>query len=328
MVNCSKLTKNPCADNPKHCKLIKGTGFRSFQKQSIAKKSPKKSISPKSKSPANKSKEPGVENIQNDISKTRKENKKKSQMMTSQNVEGDVVVPVVLDIFNLRQKRQNENNRLASISIKNRKLTKDVNVDEYKRVLDELINIGKNENDLLDLCNSNDIALTILSGRIAINASRQGAKDEQIQIEVCNETTSKFGISITNLSATAYRPTKSGEILNSKTLKSSKICKNDCLKSFDAKISGKVEGWVFAKVVIGNGGHQDNVFEEAYNFCDWVVQYGTPPKIYVLLIDTNLESTFVELKQKYKNIEHLVIGNHIEVQQYFIDNYGSSSDNK
>lgn len=59
----------------------------------------------------------------------------------------------------------------------------------------------------------------------------------------------------------------------------------NCLKSFDVKINGKIAGWVFAKIVIGNGGHQDNVFEETCNF-------GDKNDIYIVLIDTNLKIKF------------------------------------
>jgi hypothetical protein len=54
----------------------------------------------------------------------------------------------------------------------------------------------------------------------------------------------------------------------------------NCLKSFDAKI------------VIGNGGHQDNVFEETCNFCEWVLNFGDKNDIYIVLIDTNLKIKF------------------------------------
>lgn len=57
------------------------------------------------------------------------------------------------------------------------------------------------------------ILKSILTGRIAINASRQGIKDEVMQIETINITTSKIGINITKLLPNLYRPTKSGEIL-------------------------------------------------------------------------------------------------------------------
>ena len=242
--------------------------------------------------------------------------------MTVETVE--TVEPIVLDIFNLREKRQNDNKQLALKSLKSRNFTKNVNVDEYNRVLMELKEVDKTEKDLLEECDKSISLLTILTGRIAINASRQGSKDEKQQIYTVNETTSKFGISLMNLSATAYRPTKSGEILDKKEIKTRKIQKNDCLKSFDAKIEGKIKGWVFAKVVIGNGGHQDNVFEEAHTFCDWVVKFGETSELYILLIDTNLTGIFDDLKNKYEQFPHLLIGNHVQVQQYFIDNYSKS----
>ena len=52
---------------------------------------------------------------------------------------------------------------------------------------------------------------------------------------------------------------KKGCILTNNQYKKSGLKKNDCLKSFDAKISGLVKGWVFAKVAFGEVGHQDNV---------------------------------------------------------------------
>ena len=236
----------------------------------------------------------------------------------------ETVEPIVLDIFNLRENRQNVNKKLALKSLKSHNFTKNVNIDEYNRVLMELKEVDKTEKDLLEECDKNIVLVTILIGRIAINASRQGSKDEKQQIDTVNKTTSKFGITLTNLSTTTYRPTKSGEILNQKEIKTRKIQKNDCLKSFDAKIEGKINGWVFAKVVIGNGGHQDNVFEEAHTFCDWVVKFGKTSELYILLIDTNLTSIFDNLKNKYEHFPHLLIGNHVQVQQYFIDNYSKS----
>ena len=77
----------------------------------------------------------------------------------------------------------------------------------------------------------------------------------------------------------------------------------------------------FAKIVIGNCGHQDNVFEEAYILCEWVIKYSILSDIYIILIDTDLINKFNELKKRFNLIENLIIGNHIEVQQYFIDKY-------
>ena len=160
-----------------------------------------------------------------------------------------------------------------------------------------------------------------MAGRIAINASRQGIKDEVIQIETINITTSKIGINIIKLSPNLYRPTKLGEILVNTEIKKRNINLSDCLKSFDAKITGKISGWIFAKIVIGSGGHQDNVFEEASTLCEWIIKFSDKNDIYIILIDTDLLHKFDRLKEKYSNIDNLIIGNHIEIQQYFIVNY-------
>lgn len=223
-------------------------------------------------------------------------------------------IPIKIDIFNIRYERQKYNNQLAINRIKERNLTKDINILEYKKVLLELECINKTEIDLFNECDTNLILLNILAGRIAIKASRQGIKDEIIQIDICNLTSSKYSIYIEKLPNNLYRPTKYGEILTNIEL-------NDCLKSFDAKITGKINGWLFAKIVIGKGGHQDNVFEETYNLCEWIIKFGNINDIYIILIDTNLEIKFNKLKEKYSNISNIIIGNHIDIQQYFIDNY-------
>ena len=201
----------------------------------------------------------------------------------------DIINPIIIDIYNIRNERQKINNELAMNKIKERNFNKDINNEEYKRVLLELAKFNKTEKELLDECNENIILLIILSGRISINASRQGTKD--------------------------------GFILNNNDIKKNKISLNDCLKSFDAKLSGKINGWVFAKIVIGNGGHQDNVFDEAYILCEWIIKFSVIYDIYIILIDTDLKNKFNDLKKKFNNIENLIIGNHIEIQQYFIDKY-------
>lgn len=175
------------------------------------------------------------------------------------------IKPIEINFLNIRFERQKINNLLALESIKNQDLTKNINIKEFERILDEL-NINKTE--LLDKCKYDDITAKILSGRIAINASRQGSKDENMQLTTCNITTSKFGIKIEKLSTTALRPTKIGKIFENYEIKNKKIQTNDCLKSFDGKISGKINGFIMAKVVYGEGGHQDNVFEEVHTFCE------------------------------------------------------------
>lgn len=170
-------------------------------------------------------------------------------------------------------------------------------------------------------CKHNIILSSVLSGRIAINASRQCVKDKIIQLDTLNITSSKFNIHIEKLSPNLYRPTKYGEILINTDIKKRNIDLSECLKSFDGKITGLISGWIFAKIVIGSGGHQDNVFEEANNLCEWIIKFSDINDIYIILIDTDLKIKFDKLKEKYSNINNLIIGNHIQIQQYFIDTY-------
>jgi len=227
-----------------------------------------------------------------------------------------MISPIIIDFSNVRQERQRINNLLAIDSIIKNNLTKNINIKEYNRILTEL---EITQDALLNKCNNDNLFLILLANKIAINASRQGVKDEELQINTCNITSSKFNIIIEKLSVSEFRPTKSGEIVSNIRMNN----KNDCLKSFDAKISGIITGWVFAKVVFGNGGHQDNVFEEAYTYCEWIIKYGNKNELFIVLIDTNLNAKFEELKQKYINISNIIIGNHIAIQQYFIDNYAN-----
>lgn len=232
-----------------------------------------------------------------------------------------LIKPIEIDIMSIRSNRQNENNALATESIKNKDLTKNINNEEYKRVLQELQRVHITEDELLEECRTNIITKSLLASRISINASRQGSKDEQLQLDACKKTFSKCGIVLNNLSSTSYRPTKEGEIVDNNTLKRRGIKKEDCLKSFDANFTGKINGWVFAKIVIGSGGHQDNVFEETYSFCDWVVKYGKESETYIVLLDTNLIEKLNDLIVRYEGVSNLLIGNHIQVQQCIIDTY-------
>lgn len=222
----------------------------------------------------------------------------------------------VLDFQDIRKKRQrhNINNIIECISQSRfNALTPFINQTELNRVLEET---QLDANTLYTYCNENQVLLIVLAGRIAKNSTRQGTKDEQLQIDVCNCFANKYGITIENLTTVAFRPTKDGRIVSAETIKSENIHKNACLKSFDAKISGTVNGWLFAKVVFGSGGHQDNVFEEADTLCEWVNQFGVNGDLYVILIDTDLHAKMNALKQKYTGKNRLFIGNHVEFQQH------------
>lgn len=230
--------------------------------------------------------------------------------------------PIEIDCKNLRIERQKENNKilLQYILEKNhKKILENCNELELNRTIQYLeINLE----DILNKCATDITFAKLLVSKISKNASRQGTKDEIFILDKCNETTKKIGIKIEKLSQIAYRPSKLGKILNHKEVKKAKLNKIDCLKSFDGKISGKCNGWIFSKIVFTAGGHQDNVFEEAYQLCEWVETFEKKDKtLYALIIDTDLEKSLNDLRNKYKNNKNIFIGNHIDFQRYLIKKY-------
>jgi hypothetical protein len=229
-----------------------------------------------------------------------------------------------IDWASRRSERQKINNLKVFNAIKERNMSefyKNVNDKELERVLDET---GLTREELIAECakEGGDLLCRMTSGRISINSSRQGTKDEELQMDISNTTSSQFGINIENLSTTAYRPTKNGLIVSGNEMKERKIHKDACLKSFDAKISGKMEGWIFAKVVFGSGGYQDSMFQEADSMCEWVSKYkqdGT--ELYVIMLDTDLTDKFDIIKNKYISTKNLMVTNHYDFQNHIIDKY-------
>ena len=233
-----------------------------------------------------------------------------------------VVRPIILNFKNIRLERQKTNNRLvySLIEADNKPdFNKNINDKELTRVLEEL---DYTFDRFWERCRESRDFGILAAGRLAKCASRQGTKDEEVQLTTCNITSSKFGIKITNLSATALRPTKEGEIVSAKTLRERAIPKDCCLKSFDGLIEGQMSGYITAKVAYGSGGHQDNVFEEVDTSAEWWTKYktGSPEKL-VMLIDTDLTSKFNRLKEKYQAFENIKVFNHLDFQNYIIENF-------
>jgi hypothetical protein len=245
----------------------------------------------------------------------------KKTLCKSQRID-KMIQPVAIDIFNLRPERQRINNLDAAAFLRERdmgkKAAKKINMEEFKRVLEQLQSTA---DIVFDKCAEDPMYMTTLSGRISISASRQGTKDEDLQIQTCNITSSKFGINLENIPVHAFRPTKTGRIITGSEFKNGDIPKNDCLKSFDGRISGKKTGWIFAKLVLGSGGGQDSVFEEAHVFCEWVVKYGKSDELYIVLCDTDLIGKLEVLQKKFADHTNIIIGGHILVQQYIIDHF-------
>ena len=231
-----------------------------------------------------------------------------------------VLTPIQLDCQNIRKERQTYNNRIVFDSIKNKdekRLKKVCNTNELQRVLEESeITLEK----LLEEASKNDLMNKILSGRISKNATRQGSLDEHIQINTCSEIAQKLDVKIKILPNDKIRPTKEGKIITKKEMKKKEITKDMCLKSFDAKIDGKMKGYLFAKIVYGSGGHQDNVFEEADQLCEWVVS-NDRKEVYVVLIDTDQKDKFENLVNKYKDKKNILVVNHYQFQNYLITKF-------
>lgn len=222
-----------------------------------------------------------------------------------------------LNILSLRKLRQEKNLQECLNGILKKKISKFVNANAWKKTL-KLLDLSKEE--IFCKSRNDKVFGTLLASTVCKNASRQCSLDEDLQIKTCNDTTSTFGVFIEKLRVNDCVPLKSGALVSRKFLKEHSVPKNECLKSFDAKISGKLDGYVFAKIVIGDGGHQDNVFEEAYTICEWVVKFGSKTNLFAVLIDSDSPKKISNLKEKFpiEKYGNLLIGNCLEVQNHFI----------
>lgn len=222
----------------------------------------------------------------------------------------------------VRVVRQNNNNKIVYENLINGDLKiiyKNINYKEFIRTLE---NLEITEETLLSKCKKDHLFAKITSMHISKNASRQGSKDETEQLRTCNIIAEKCGLVINNLNATDFRPTKDGSIISKKEMKNKKIPKDCCLKSFDGKISGKFNGFICAKVAFGQGGHQDNVFEEMDTIAEWWKKFKhEKEEILIILIDTDLQFKFNRIKEKYKDVNNVLVFNHIQFQQYMINTY-------
>ena len=212
----------------------------------------------------------------------------------------------ITDPANLRVERQADNYaRVVDGLMRGDLSDAPVNNNALSGLLDDL---GWTEQEMLD--NMDEAFAIVISRSITIRAQRQGSKDEAFIIQGISDSVAPLGITITNLDARAFRPTKNGKIVQNQKSQA------DDLKSFDGRIEGKVNGWIFAKVVVGSGGHQDNVKNEAVEFGDWAVKYGDPSLDHVMLIDGDeVASDLVDmLEARYIDYPNIYAVNHIDLQ--------------
>jgi hypothetical protein len=216
-----------------------------------------------------------------------------------------------IDVNNIRSERQLNNDKIAFEILFNKtpyeKLSKFININALDRILNEE-NLTYDE--FLNKCN-NEFIIRAFARLISINASRQGKIDEKFIIDGINKAMTKYGFNIKSCDVNSIRFCNDGRILDSENFKKEKLDKDkDSMKSIDGIIEGKKNGYIFAKLKIGEGGHQDNVLRESISFIDWVNKFGKSENLYVVLVDgENLN------KIKEYETENIWIVNHIEFQE-------------
>lgn len=198
-----------------------------------------------------------------------------------------------------RNKRQEYNNNIAYEEIKKNSKNHcihNINNKALERLL--LYTRYKNLDEIIkDKDNYEENILKITSLYISKNASRQGIKDEELQLENIN-TLQENGITI--IKDGKLKPIKCGGFSKSEKKQV------DELKSIDFIIKYKNNniGYITAKVTSGNGGHQDNVLDEITQFCVWSQKQlqNEKKKVYVVLYDSiNTSNLYNNIKKIYKN---------------------------
>lgn len=218
-----------------------------------------------------------------------------------------------IDVVALRENRQPYNNKMVKDALMRGDIgDAPINMKEFDRALDDL---GFDREELFSKCATDEEFSTVFARLVSVKAHRQGSKDETLILDAIAKEFSETDIVVKSLSARAVRPHKNGTLVyNEKDT-------NNVLKSFDGQITGKVEGWIFAKVVVGIGGHQDNVESEACEFGDWAVKFGKD-SLYFILIDGDEEATKrrKRLADRYDEYPNIMVVDHVELQDVLRNN--------
>ena len=181
-----------------------------------------------------------------------------------------------MDPIKLRQERQ-------------RKVLNQLADNLYKGVSDDsLINLKAlkrftafkdcSKDELFRDCYYNKSLADAVAFVICKNTQRQGVKDEAAVFNYINKNSNH---TITNLGVNDKRY-------------------DGIVKSVDGLISGKYVGDIFAKIVVGRGGHQDNVWTELNSIAE-TVKHFPKDRVYCLLVDTDDMDRFSKLRQHQTN---------------------------
>lgn len=220
-----------------------------------------------------------------------------------------------VDISNLREVRQELNYHKAI----NSNFKECVNEKAFGRLIK---NLGMTKDQIVAKAQIDKPFATAVAMATATNASRQGTKDEVLIIEGISKEVKNHGVNIRNYGTNDKVPIRqSGHVLTRKQAKA-KYDSHLLMKSFDFGgelcDNRKIEG--FAKVCIGAGGHQDNVFHEASEFLKWASDHGNSNTVYVVLMDTDQKKIFNNLKELEQELgkQNLWVVNHKEFQEKLI----------
>lgn len=221
-----------------------------------------------------------------------------------------------IDIKTIRETRQSFNYAAARNSGFD---DKQINVKAMNRVQREM---GLSRQEVLIEAKINPKFAKILSMYTAKNSSRQGSLDEKIIIEGVANYLSRYGILIENYGTNDKVPIRGTELVLPRKEAKKKYEKNKMMKSID--FGGlicddiRIEG--FAKVCIGKGGHQDNVFHEAAEFMKWAKEFGKSNVIYTVLLDTDQDTIVADLKKLKESLgkNNIWVVNHVQLQEQLI----------
>ena len=185
-----------------------------------------------------------------------------------------------------------------------------INITKFERLCDRW---GDKPKDVFSRCEGDEFTSNWVASCLAKEAHRQSSKDEKWIIESIGEEVEQCGVNVKQLSNTELRPASDGQMYNKREFDRSGLNKREGLKTIDALITGKVNGYITQKLLVGEGGGQDNVLVEMYDFAKWSVKYGKSDEVYVCLVDTDRKDDYNILKEKYDSGNVWVV-NHTELQ--------------
>ena len=215
----------------------------------------------------------------------------------------------------IRQSRQERTEKKISEILFNGIFSVDIikeyiNITKFNRLCDRW---GDKPKDVFSRCKGDKFTSNWVASCLAKEAHRQSSKDEKWIIESIGEEVENCGVIVKQLSNTQLRPASDGQMYSKKEFDRSGLNKREGLKTIDALITGKVNGYITQKLLVGEGGGQDNVLVEMYDFAKWAIKHGQSDSVYVCLVDTDREQEYNTLKEKYDS-DNVWVVNHIELQ--------------